>query len=213
MAASALGFSVFRAGWTGTITLGFSGGNVIVTPSSHTSPLEFCAAIVAGSIGTAAGFSITVNGHGKIVFNDAASFTITTTADIHTRLGMSGSSLSGASTYTALRVAPGSIYPYTSEGLRYTLDVPTPRGSGISMTDRAMLIRTPGTDWKSPGLSYQVLRERLLESVEALALADTPGKVSVYVGTTAITHHLGKSTFTTQDPRSGWSRVALEVVL
>lgn len=213
MASSALGFSVFRAGWTGSITLGFSGGSVVIYPGSHTSALEFCSAIKAGSLSTAANFSFEIDTAGKIVFSDSANFTITTSADIHTRLGFSGSSFSGSSTYTATRVAPGSFYPYGSEGVRYTLDVPTPDRTGIALTDRAILIRTPGTDWKSPALSYQVLRSRLLESIDAIGQADTPGKVSVLIGGAATTHHLGKSRVTIQDARSGWARVDLEVAL
>ena len=75
------------------------------------------------------------------------------------------------------------------------------------------MIRTPGTDWKSPSLSVDLLRADSLKIAETLDLAETPGKLSILVGSTIHTGHLGRAKFATRDSISGWSRVTLEVLL
>ena len=213
--AEALGFSVFRSGWTGQATFVFSGGSVVVSPDPHTSTLSFAEKVLlaVGDSGHGASFSYAVNSSGRLVYSNGSGFTIATTADIHTRTGFNDTSYSSSTTHAAERTPPGSFYPYSTEGMRYTLDVPTPRLSGLTYTDRALLVRTPGTDWKSPGFSFECLRPGLLEALDSLSMIDTPGKISLYIGSASVDHHMGRSRVSVRDGPSGWSRVDLEVIL
>lgn len=213
MSTAATGFCVFRAGWSGSIALTLSAGSATITPSAHTSAHLVAEQIRSAGVLIDSGFQMSIANSGAYTFRASAAFSLVFSGDNHTRLGFSSASNTGSSAYAAAARPPGSFYPHDSGGMFYTLDIPAPPSRGLPLTDRALLLRTPGTDWKRPAFEFSGLRADVLEALDALDLADTPGKLSIMIGGSAVVHHLGKVRIATHDRIDGWATIRPEVIL
>ena len=213
MAVDVKGFSVFRSDWAGAVTVTIGATSATITPSASTSSSAVMSRIVSTCLSTFSGstFSWAILPDGRYNLTNSDAFSVSFAGTTHTKLGYSVASLSGSNYYSASAVASDAFY--LTNRVRYTLDVPQPQTTGVTYSDKSVLLRTPGTDWKSPELSMVLKRAEALDLVDKLAQAQTPGKISVVVGTEVTTHHLGRVTMRTRDSISGVFDASLEVLL
>ena len=212
MSAKARGFSVYRAGWGGQTTLASATDTIIVFPAAHTSALTYASRLAEfGVANIGSDFAFSVNSSSRIVFSCGTAFAMTFTGVAGSRLGFPAST-SMATTHTASNAARGAVFPYTSESMRYTLDVPSASATGFSLEGRSILRRTPGTDWKQPDLSLSCIRGTALEVAEAFEDLDTPSKLAVFVEpSTVVELQLGSVKVTTEEEFSGWTTFQFQV--
>ena len=209
---------MFRSGWSGSVTLQIGSGatSVVISPDS-TSALSLGAAVMsaANTAFSSSDFALTVDGSGKIKLSGDQAFTLTFSGsgNVHSRMGFSSTSYSSALSRTAETTHSGSVYPYATEALRYTLDQPVPARAAFLLQGRAIMARTPALDWRQPDAQVTGLRGVCLDVIEAVvARADTPAKISLLVDpSTVVDVHLGKIKTKTIDNKSGWGSVDLEV--
>ena len=213
MATDARGIAVNRTGWAGTFQVTIGATTETITAADSSSSLEILSTGAAKCSTTFYPeiFAVSTVTTGKLVLSCTAGFTLVTTGVAATRSGFTSTPFTGAASYQADAIASDSFH--IDDQIRFTLDVPTPPKAGITLSDRAVLVRTPGTDWKSPVISVALLRADSLRLGEVLDLADTPGKISILVGSVIHTGHMGRAKFATRDSVSGWCEATIEVIL
>lgn len=212
MAVNARGLAVYRSGWSGGVTLASTTDTTEITAPEHASPLDFAQQIqTAGILAIGSDFTFSVTAAGKIAFGCTTGFSMTFTETAGTRIGYASDSTYSTS-HTAGTVARGSIYPYETDGMLYTLDVPVAMRPGYSLQGTAIMRRIPGLDWISPDAQIQATRKIALETIEAFEFMDTPAKLDVLIDpNTVVTLHVGKVRMKTDDELSGWAAIELEV--
>ena len=219
MSSSVRGFCVFRAGWTGYCVVSLPAGPFVsVAPATHTSALSYSAAMMTAARAefSDASFAVTISAAGKIVLSADQTFALSflDTGNAQGRLGFSADTYAAATSHTAEGAHSGSVYPYGSESLRYTLDQPIPDRAAFLLEGRAIMARTPATDWRQPDARITGLRGVCLDVIEVFTRADTPGKISILIEpSTVVDLHLGKIRSKTIDRMTGWGSVDLEVAL
>tara|TARA_Y100001963_G_scaffold92575_1_gene127453 strand:- start:1401 stop:1925 length:525 start_codon:yes stop_codon:yes gene_type:complete len=158
------------------------------------------------------GLDFSIDEDGLLVFSGSVQFSVSFTGNTGARLGF-GSDSGLATTHSASSVGTASVYPFSADAIRYTLNIPSPSGPGFSLYNRGITKRTPGTDWKFPEASVAAMRETSLRVIEAIELADTPGKISILIEpSSVIEHHLGSVKVATQNDVSGWTATSIEVI-
>ena len=130
------------------------------------------------------------------------------------RLGFASASYTGGTTYTGETTPQGTFWPYSEDAFFYTNVFRSPAVAGIATAQGGAWHRTPGTDIKTPSLSFDITKAEVLVFLSAYAKVDTPAKVDLVTAGGAITPlFVGGVTVTETSEISGFSSVDLEIAV
>jgi len=193
MSTDARGIIVHRSGWAGTVTASDGVDSAVVTLTGHESAHAWMLELEAeaqANIDASYTLSITTSGYYRVSCDVACTLVFSSSA-VAARFGFSSASYASATTRTAEAIAPGSWYPYATDGIEQGLVAPQGGPDATRYYGSGYRPHVPAWSPAAPTTEAKTLRTSSHGLVTAVSYSDTPAKVDViFADMTRKTYHL-----------------------